>query len=95
LAVVPAVKAAQFSGGNVLDAVGRQVTRFWLTMMAAALNLGLNLMLIPRYSWNAAVGTTLTAETLLALAFWVVVLRLARAERAGRAPLQDPELRSR
>ena len=81
LAFVPAIKAVQFLAGNALDAGQRQFVRFWLTMGAAGLNLILNLIFIPRYSWKAAVVTTIGAEGLLMIALWVALIMLSRSER--------------
>jgi O-antigen/teichoic acid export membrane protein len=82
LAILPLVKGIQYMGGNVLDASGRQLVRFWLTLGAAGLNLGLNIVFIPRYSWHAAVGTTIASEVLLCVAVWVYLLRAARPDPA-------------
>ncbi|MEZ5341325.1 MAG: polysaccharide biosynthesis C-terminal domain-containing protein [Acidimicrobiales bacterium] len=84
LAVLPFIKSLQFVFGNALDASANQIWRFRLTLSAAALNLVLNLILIPRYSWRAAVGTTVLAESLLTIttiaASWLLARRDARLE---------------
>jgi O-antigen/teichoic acid export membrane protein len=81
LAVVPVVKSIQYLAGNALDAAGKPLARFWLTSVFAVLNLGANLILIPRYSWKAAIATTVAAEVSLTVALWVILWRLARRER--------------
>ena len=80
LAVLPLVKSLQFVFGNALDAALFQMWRFRLTLTAAGVNLALNLVLIPRYSWRAAVGTTVAAEVLLTTTTIFACWYLARRE---------------
>jgi O-antigen/teichoic acid export membrane protein len=81
MALLPAVRALQYIGGNVLTASGHQVPRLAMTIAAAAVNLGGNIAFVPRYSWAAAVAMTYLAEVLLAAGCWVVAFRLARRSR--------------
>ncbi len=82
LAVLPFVKGLQFVFGNALDASAHQLWRFRLTLSAAGINLVLNLILIPLYSWKAAVGTTILAETFLTITTIAACWLLARRETA-------------
>lgn len=60
------LRALSFPFGNVLTAAGHRMTRLGITAVAAGGNVVANLILIPRYSWQAAVGTTLAAEFFMA-----------------------------
>ncbi len=85
--LMPIIKGFQFVGGNALDAAALQLVRFRMTLGAATLNLVLNLILIPHYSWRAAVGSTLLAETVLAASLWWYGNRLA-----NRPVIAEPSL---
>ncbi|MEL6980894.1 MAG: polysaccharide biosynthesis C-terminal domain-containing protein, partial [Actinomycetota bacterium] len=69
LALLPVIKGFQFSFGNALTAAGNQSARMWMTGVAAVANVGGNLILIPRGSWQAAAWTTLIAELALTVGF--------------------------
>ncbi len=86
LALIPLIKTAQYLAGNALDASLFQFWRFRLTLAAALVNLGLNVIFIPKYSWKAAVASTVLAETLLTLSLWAAVFLLGRRERLAAAP---------
>lgn len=81
LAPLPVIKALQFPVGNVLIASGHQVARLLVTVGATALNLVLNLILIPGGGWEAAAITTLVAETSLAAGLWLFSLRRVSNEQ--------------
>ncbi len=76
LAPLPMIKGIQFSFGNVLTAAGFQSQRLRLTVVATVVNLVGNLIFIPDGSWTAAAGTTLGAETLLAILVYLACHRL-------------------
>ncbi len=78
LALLPVIKGFQFAFGNALTAAGNQTARLWLTAAAAGGNFIGNLLLIPRFSWKAAAGTTMVAELGLAIGFAVASLFYAR-----------------
>ena len=69
---------------------------------AAAVNIAVNLVLIPEHSWRGALVATYIAEVLYAAALWALALALGRrdADKSLRHPfltqpagLGDPELR--
>lgn len=84
LAVLPLVKAIQFSFGNVLTASREQTSRVKLTMAATVVNIVGNVAFIPSGSWKAAVGTTLVAEAILAASLWRACWKLAQASKGER-----------
>jgi O-antigen/teichoic acid export membrane protein len=58
---------------------GLQKDYLWIVLTAATVNTGLNLLLIPRYSYLGAASTTLVCELLvLALAFRAVARKVVR-----------------
>ena len=87
LALVPLLQAIFYLGGDVLTGAGHQGVRSGIQLGAAALNIGLNLLLIPAYSWRGAAVATLATDAALALALWAVVVRRARRTRYVPAPL--------
>jgi O-antigen/teichoic acid export membrane protein len=75
---------------STLIVQGRQRTCLAGAALAAAINVGLNLWLIPRYSLDAAAATTLAAEVVVAaFALWQCrgVVDLGAMLRYGRVPL--------
>ena len=85
LAPMPAIRAVQYLMGNCLSASGHQRWRLILTVAAGALNLGLNLVLLPGGTWRTAVGTTFASELFLTASLTAVALGWAR-----RRPALDP-----
>lgn len=67
-----------------LTGAGYQGTRTLLQVVVAVLNVGLNLAILPHFSWRGAACTSLVCEGLLAAALWVAVWCLCERElRAG------------
>jgi O-antigen/teichoic acid export membrane protein len=57
---------------NLLHAIEKQVTVSKIIMFSAILNVGLNLLLIPRFSYTGAASATVSCNVVaLALALWV------------------------
>ena len=70
-----------------LTGAGHQATRTGLQVFVAALNIGLNLVVLPRYSWRGAVYTSLACDGALALLLWTAVWILcARQRQAAFSP---------
>lgn len=66
--------ALQGLAADALTGAGFQRSRSFVQVAAAALNIGLNLYLIPKYSWQGAIWATLASETFKLLALWSIVL---------------------
>jgi O-antigen/teichoic acid export membrane protein len=62
----------------LLIAVGRQTTLLWVGLATLALNLGLNVALIPAYSYTAAAAVATGSEALGLLTLFVLVWRAVR-----------------
>ncbi len=80
LAFLPGVRAIQYVAGNTLSAADKQWWRFGATGAAAALNLGLNLWLLPNGSWRTAAMTTYVSEMVLMASLVALVFYWIRRE---------------
>jgi len=78
LCLIPLFRSFQWCAGDALAGAGLQHIRFFLQLGAAGFNLGINLYLIPRYSWIGAAWSSLATDGLLAVALWLTLLWLAR-----------------
>lgn len=77
LAFLPCVKAMQVFPANALSGADLHGKRVILLLSTTLLNVVLNLVLIPRYSWEGAVAATWVSELLLAALLWVTLTRAA------------------
>ena len=59
----------------VLISVGQQRIYPWVACGALALNIGLNLALIPRYSYTGSASATVLTELVMFLALWALMAR--------------------
>ena len=80
VAVLPFLRGIQMFPANALTGSDRHNTRLGLMVFAMLLNLGLNLIFIPRFSWEGAAATTLIAESVFAVSLWIAAGRLRNAE---------------
>ena len=80
LAFLPGVRAVQYVAGNTLSAADKQWWRFGATGAAAALNLGLNLVLLPNGTWRTAAMTTYVSELVLMVSLAALVVYWIRRE---------------
>lgn len=87
LAVVPFFKAAQILSANTLTGAGAQRVRSLAQGAACLLNVGLNLWLIPLFSWRGAGIATLATECFLAVTLWLCVAWYHSAEMEQSPPL--------
>jgi O-antigen/teichoic acid export membrane protein len=84
LSVYPLLKALQYFAANALTGAGLHRLRVTAVAVTASLNVALNLVVIPRYSWRGAVATTLVTEILFTIALWLILQRAARRELTTR-----------
>jgi O-antigen/teichoic acid export membrane protein len=63
--------------GYLIIATGRQKELIRLNLIAIAVNVSLNLYVIPRYSFLGAAVVTVTSELLVAVLLWRTVIRIA------------------
>jgi O-antigen/teichoic acid export membrane protein len=78
LALLPLVQALGYLGGDVLSGAGFQGMRSGIQAAVAVLNVGLNLWLIPAYSWRGAAVATIVSYVALAALLWSAAWLLSR-----------------
>lgn len=81
LCLLPALRSLHLSAGDSLTGAGYQRYRTACQVSAAALNFGLNLFMIPAFSWRGAAWSSLATDGLLAAANWIVLSLVAKRER--------------
>jgi len=83
LCLIPFFRSFHLSAGDALAGAGRQSTRLVFQMVAAVGNLGMNLYLIPRFSWRGAALASLITDAGLGVMLWVVLSWLKQRVRDG------------
>jgi O-antigen/teichoic acid export membrane protein len=86
LCLIPLFRSFHLSAGDAITGAGFQKFRLLSQATAAAGNFGLNLYLIPRYSWHGAAWASLLTDGSLAVLNWLLLFVLSR--RAGN---ESPE----
>ncbi len=83
LCLLPVLRTLHYAWGSAITASASQWNRTATQFGAAALNLCMNLLLIPRWSWEGAAAASLLTDGGLAAASLVVLSRLMRRESAS------------
>ena len=73
LAPIPLFRSLQHFGGDILSGTGFQGLRSALEVIISIFNIGINLWLIPLYSWQGAAWSSLASDGLLMLMLWSMV----------------------
>ena len=73
LAPIPLFRGLQHFGGDILSGTGFQGLRSALEVIISIFNIGINLWLIPLYSWQGAAWSSLASDGLLMLMLWSMV----------------------
>lgn len=81
LALLPVFRAFALSAGAGLTTSGRQTMRTVVQIVAAVFNLGVNIYLIPRYSWLGAAWASLMTDALMGAGNWGMYLWMCRRAR--------------
>jgi O-antigen/teichoic acid export membrane protein len=81
LAAVPLLSALYYLPADALTGAGAQGVRTALQLFAAALNVGLNLVLIPAYSWRGAAWSTLATLAFLCASLWIAAAQMERGAK--------------
>ena len=85
LAALVVLRGLYYLAADMLTGLGRQGIRTVVQVSVLALNVLLNLVLIPTHGVWGAVWATLVCESVLAAVLWSVLLAGARAERRASA----------
>jgi O-antigen/teichoic acid export membrane protein len=80
LCLLPVFRSLHLSAGDTLTGAGYQRYRTAAQLCAAGLNFGLNLWLIPAYSWHGAAWASLLTDGGLAAGNWMILGLLIRRE---------------
>jgi O-antigen/teichoic acid export membrane protein len=84
LCLIPLFRSFHMCAGDALAGVGLQPYRLGAQTVAALGNFGLNLYLIPHYSWRGAAAASLMTDGGLAVMCWLLLFGLrAREQRRG------------
>ena len=81
LAALTTLHAVQLFPANLLTGTDRQTLRLVLYLFAVGVNIGLNIMWIPRWNWRGAAAATLVAESLLAITLWLVAWKVSEPDK--------------
>jgi O-antigen/teichoic acid export membrane protein len=79
LAPIVLLRCIHYVGADAMSGGDRQGLRTSLQVIVAIVNVILNLLVLPRYSWQGAVGTSLACDALLAVLVWLAIWRLSNA----------------
>ena len=86
LALIPFLRCIHVFLGDALSGAGFQRTRTGIQVFIALVNVGLNLLILPRYSWRGAAWTSLGCDAMLMALFWTAVLYHVRQESRRLSP---------
>jgi O-antigen/teichoic acid export membrane protein len=70
LALIPFLRCLHSFMADALSGAGLQRMRTGIQVMVALSNIGLNVVILPRYSWRGAAWTSLGCDGLLVALFW-------------------------
>src|SRR5271168_489320 len=85
LCLLPAFRSLHLTAGDALTGGGYQRYRTACQIAAAGLNFGLNLFMIPAYSWRGAAWSSLMTDGFLAIANWLVLSAIFKNEKVQNA----------
>jgi O-antigen/teichoic acid export membrane protein len=85
LAFLPLLRGIEYFLGDALTGAGYQKLRAFGQVGAACVNVALNIVLIPRFSWQGAAIATLLSEVLLLGTFAIMLRRLSDSPRPNAA----------
>lgn len=81
LCLIPLFRCFHLSAGDAIAGAGFQKYRLLSQSIAAFGNLGVNIILIPKFGWLGAAWTSLGTDGLLGIMNWVALLYLAAREK--------------
>jgi len=85
LALIPFLRCFHVFFADSLSGAGFQRTRTAIQVGIGIINVGLNLVILPRYSWRGAAWTSLACDAMLVLVFWFTASYLFRREHRRNA----------
>jgi O-antigen/teichoic acid export membrane protein len=88
LALIPLLRCIHSFLADALSGAGLQRARTGIQVLVALINIALNLVILPQYSWRGAAWTSVGCDGLLVVLFWSTALYYHR-----RRPRLTPQLR--
>lgn len=85
LALIPFLRCFHVFFADALSGAGFQRLRTGIQVVVALINVGLNMVILPRYSWRGAAWTSLGCDGLLVVMFWCTAIYCRRREEFGAA----------
>jgi O-antigen/teichoic acid export membrane protein len=85
LALIPFLRCFHVFFADALSGAGFQRLRTGIQVVVALINVGLNMVILPRYSWRGAAWTSLGCDGLLVIMFWGTALYCRRREELAPA----------
>lgn len=85
LSIIPLLKGVHYLAADALTGAGQQGARTAFQIGVAVLNVGLNLWLIPRYSYAGAIAASLVCDLALGISLWGLVATRLRRRGPARA----------
>jgi len=73
LALIPVMRCVHWFLADALSGANAQILRTGIQVAVALLNIGLNLMVLPRWSWVGAAWTSLASDAALMIAVYAAV----------------------
>ena len=86
LCLLPLLRVLHYAWGTAITASVSQWNRTAIQLGAAGLNVLLNLLLIPRWSWQGAAAASLITDGSLGLSSWLVLRFIQRRDRLSVQP---------
>jgi O-antigen/teichoic acid export membrane protein len=80
LSPLPAIACFQYLAADVLTGSGNQKSRSIVQVGSAMVNVVLNIILIPHFSWKGAACATIISDSLRLVCLWLIVYVLYRRE---------------
>lgn len=80
LAPISLMYGLEYLASDSLTGAGFQGKRSFIQVLSAFLNVGLNLYLIPTYSWRGAIWATLITESLKTVFLWLIIVPIYRKQ---------------
>jgi O-antigen/teichoic acid export membrane protein len=82
LALIPLLRCIHSFLADALSGAGLQRARTGIQVFVALINIALNLVILPRYSWRGAAWTSVGCDGLLVVLFWSSALYYQRREQS-------------
>jgi O-antigen/teichoic acid export membrane protein len=73
LALIPFLRCIHSFLADSLSGAGLQPVRTEVQVVVALVNIGANLVILPKYSWRGAAWTSLGCDSLLVIGFWLAI----------------------